>query len=71
MRLRLFKCKHDWRTTAISNVIQLDDMGYPLKLVNRSCVKCGQSKQEWVDVSEKVFDKIKTGENVLLKWTQV
>lgn len=43
-----------------SNVIQFDDMGYPLRLDIVQC-KCGKCEQIWVDTYEKPND-------VVLKW---
>lgn len=65
---KIFKCDHYWGITKKSNVLQLDDMGYPLCLCIEKCWKCGESKQSWVDVSLKCLDKLETGEYVLLKW---
>ena len=42
------------RITEISNIIQQDDMGYPLVLCIAQC-NCGATEQ-WVDVSEKVLE---------------
>ena len=67
----LFKCNHDWKRTEKSNVLQLDDMGYPLRLYICKCTKCGKSDQMWIDVSEKVLKELETGESVLLKWEKL
>jgi hypothetical protein len=67
----LFKCNHDWKRTAKSNVLQLDDMGYPLRLYICKCTKCGKSDQMWIDVSEKALKELETGESVLLKWEKL
>ena len=66
----LFKreCKHDWKLAEKSNVLQQDDMGYPLRLYIQKCTKCGKSEQVWVDVSEEALKELLTGESVLLKW---
>lgn len=37
----------------VSNIIQYDSMGYPLRLVINS-----KGKQEWVDTEEKENDKV-------------
>lgn len=71
MRLFRRRCRCTWRITSTSNIIQTDDLGYPLMLVIESCPKCGNSRQSWVDVSPKIFDKLNTGECTLLKWTKV
>ena len=69
--MRLFKCNHDWRVTYVSNVLQQDSMGYPLRLCIVECAKCGKSDQQWFDVSEKRLDEIETGESFLIEWRKV
>ena len=64
----LLKCKHDWRLLKSSNVLQLDDMGYPLRLCIFRCNKCGKSDQQWVDVPKDALAEIDTGKSVLLRW---
>lgn len=66
----LFKreCKHIWAIYSKSNVLQQDDMGYPLRLCICRCTKCGVSDQKWIDVNEKELEELKTGKSVLLKW---
>lgn len=64
----LFKCNHNWEISKRSNVIQQDGMGYPLRLFICKCSKCGKSEQQWIDISEKSLEELKTGESVLLKW---
>lgn len=64
----LFRCNHHWEVKKRSNVIQLDDMGYPLRLFIVRCSKCGKSDQHWIDVSTKELEELKTGESVLLEW---
>lgn len=66
--MRLFGCNHDWKVEERSNAIQLDDMGYPLRLFIVRCSKCGKSDQHWIDVSTKELEELKTGESFLLKW---
>lgn len=66
--MRLFKCHHNWEITERSNVIQQDDMGYPLRLFIRKCSKCGKSDQQWIDVNESELEELKMGKSVLLKW---
>lgn len=61
-------CKHDWRIIERSNVLQQDEMGYPLRLVIEKCKKCGATEQIWVDVSE---DNLNNPENVILKWEKI
>ena len=66
----LFKkeCKHKWEFYQESNVLQLDDMGYPLRLFIMKCSKCGKYDQMWIDVAEEEADELNTGKSVLLKW---
>ena len=64
----LFRCSHDWRITKRSNVLQLDEMGYPLRLFICKCSKCGKSDQQWIDVAEEELKELETGQSVLLKW---
>ena len=64
----LFKCNHNWEITERSNVLQLDDMGYPLRLFIVKCSKCGKSDQQWIDVAEEELEELDTGKSVLLKW---
>lgn len=48
-------CRHDYYISETSNVLQLDDMGYPAMLCIVKCKNCGKSKQIWVDVSKKLL----------------
>ena len=64
----LFSCNHDWNITNVSNVIQQDTMGYPLKLCIVQCSKCGKTEQQWIDVAEECLNELDTGESVLLEW---
>ena len=66
--MRLFKCKHHWKIEERSNAIQLDDMGYPLRLFIVRCSKCGECDQHWIDVSKKELEELDTGKSFLLKW---
>ena len=52
--------KHNYKTYKRSNVIQLDDMGYPLRLVILKC-SCGATEQAWLDTN-------RTANDVVLKW---
>lgn len=54
--------KHRWKTKYTSNVIQRDDMGYPLRLCVMECDGCGKTDQQWIDSAEREND-------VELKWT--
>lgn len=68
--MKLFKrqCKHNYQVYQKSNVLQQDEMGYPLRLFIFKCSKCGKFKQMWIDVPEEELEELKTGESVLLKW---
>ena len=66
--MRLFECSHTWVVDKKSNVIQLDSMGYPLRLFICKCSKCGKCDQQWIDVSEKELEELDTNKSVLLKW---
>lgn len=61
-------CNHTWIVKERSNALQLDDMGYPLRLFICKCVKCGKFEQRWIDVGLKELKELETGESVLLKW---
>ena len=62
------ECNHEWKTTETSNMIQLDDMGYPLMLVIQTCTKCGKTQQVWLDVSEKVLDESNRDKYMIVEW---
>lgn len=62
------KCKHKWRITEASNVLQLDDMGYPLRLCIQKCEKCHESKQIWLDVHVEALKELDDGRSVLCMW---
>lgn len=64
----LFRCNHDWHIIERSNALQLDEMGYPLRLFICKCSKCGKLDQQWIDVAEEELEELKTGKSVLLKW---
>lgn len=67
--MRIFKCKHNWNIDKRSNILQLDDMGYPLRLFICKCSKCGKSKQMWLDVSVQEAEEIKTGASFWIAWS--
>ena len=70
--MRLFKCRnHDWHVAYKSNILQQDEMGYPLRLCIVECSKCGASDQWWLDVAEECLKEIETGESLLLEWRKV
>lgn len=52
---------HDWKIKERSNVIQFDNMGYPLRLFIVECSKCKQSRQEWIDSG-------KSSKDVVCEW---
>ena len=62
------KCKHEFVISQRSNVLQLDGMGYPLRLCIVKCEHCGHSDQWWIDVPVEEYKEVETGESVLLKW---
>lgn len=62
------KCNHDYKIVEKSNILQLDDMGYPLMLCISKCCKCGKSKQIWIDVDKSLLDNSKYK---ILKWEKV
>jgi len=53
---------HQWRIKQRSNVIQYDDMGYPLRLFICECKYCMKSEQMWIDSTECKND-------VVLQWS--
>lgn len=53
-----FKAKAEHRIVEYSNVIQFDEMGYPLRLVMDN-----KGKQLWLDTTKREDD-------VVLKWTK-
>lgn len=66
----LFKKKHicDFEITHISNVIQFDEMGYPLRLVIVKCKHCGKTDQQWIDTNKRY--ELKPNE-VECKWEKI
>ena len=68
MKLLSKTCKHDYHISETSNILQLDDMGYPLMLCISKCQKCGKTKQIWVDVPKSILDD---SNYKILKWKQV
>ena len=61
-------CPHKWKVKQWSNTIQVDDMGYPLRLCIQACYKCGKTEQAWIDVPEEELKELDTGKSVLLEW---
>ena len=67
--MKLFKKlhKHNFNKFAyISNVVQFDNMGYPLRLCIMKC-DCGMTNQDWIDVPESSV----TDKDVILEWKQL
>lgn len=62
------KCHHDWTVTEVSNIIQFDDMGYPLLLCIETCSKCGKSQQSWIDISNNLLTEKDYESLLLCKW---
>lgn len=54
---------HKWVLSERSNVIQFDDMGYPLRLFNCQCSRCKKHERMWIDSTE-------CNKDVELKWTK-
>lgn len=59
------KCNHRYSIVRTSNVLQLDEMGYPLMLCICTCELCGKQTQQWIDVAEEV---LKNKDMVILEW---
>lgn len=68
--MRLFRkpCSHSYKITERSNALQLDDMGYPLRLCICKCSKCGESTQQWLDTNKSALEELDSGKSVLVKW---
>lgn len=62
------KCKHKWKVVEKSNALQLDHIGYPLRLFLVKCENCGEYDQVWIDVPVEEFDEVKDGKSFVLKW---
>ena len=69
INLRLFRCNHKFEIIKKSNVLQVDDMGYPLRLFICKCKKCGTVEHHWLDVPKEELNELDVGKSVLLKWT--
>ena len=51
------KClNHEYYIYETSNILQLDEMGYPLMLCIQKCSKCEKTKQMWIDVDKKLLE---------------
>ena len=61
-------CSHEYRIVSKSNALQLDSMGYPLRLCICECEKCGNSKQMWLDVPKDDIYELDSGSSFLMKW---
>lgn len=66
--LKKLNCPHDYIVHKKSNVLQIDDAGYPLRLCICKCEKCGRFRQMWIDEPMAVLDEVDEGKAVLLKW---
>ena len=66
--MKIRKCRHKWFIEQRSNALQLDDMGYPLRLCIVRCSKCGKSDQQWIDVDRDLIEELNMGESFLLRW---
>lgn len=62
------RCRHKFAVSERSNILQLDGMGYPLRLCIVTCSKCGKSDQWWLDVGFDELEEIESGKSVLIKW---
>ena len=71
MKFRRKPCFHEWERYKNSNVLQLDDMGYPLRLVMHRCKKCGVIEQHWTDIPLESVKELRTGKSVLCIWDGV
>lgn len=73
MKFNLIKLKHkhQWKISEASNIIQIDEFGYPLRLYIEKCEICNKSNHVWIDVSEEALKELETGESVLCKWRWV
>jgi hypothetical protein len=62
---RIFKkkCTHKWYIDCRSNMVQLDDMGYVLRLCIVKCEKCGKYEQKWLDSNPQ-------GDDVITTWVE-
>ena len=64
-------CEHDWKIEWKSNVLQLDEIGYPLRLCICKCSKCRKSEQKWLIESTTSWGELDTKDSVLLIWEKV
>lgn len=68
MKIFKKKCEHKWKVVERSNALQLDHMGYPLRLCLVKCENCGKWDQMWIDVPIEEFDEVKDEKSFLLTW---
>ena len=61
-------CKHEFEIFKRSNVIQLHELGYVLRLFTVKCKKCGATDYEWYNVPKDELKELETEESVLLEW---
>lgn len=61
-------CSHSFTIENRSNALQLDGMGYPLRLFICKCEKCGAYDQIWIDVPKEEVKELDSGASVLVQW---
>lgn len=65
-------CKHPKSVIfAKSNVIQFDQVGFPMRLETLECLICGKKYYAWNYIKESELDELSTGKSVLCKWENV
>lgn len=64
-------CLHEWRITHVSNAVQFDSTGYPMRLVIERCYRCGKSEQAWRGDGSSVADQLKNGDLFHLEWRTI
>ena len=64
-------CKHPRSVpVAKSNVIQLDQSGFPMRLETMECQICHKRYFTWIDIKKSELDELSTGKSVLCKWRE-
>ena len=61
-------CSHSFTAKTRSNALQLDGIGYPLRLFICKCEKCGVYDQMWIDVPKEEVKELDSGASVLVQW---
>lgn len=64
-------CDHSYSAKRKSNVIQLDFMGYPMRLCVCKCEKCGKIKYMWIDEPLSAKAELENGSSVLVEWREI